>query len=87
MTELYNDDESGEFISPLFPTPHKIPPFDPSSFRDTDTQLCLAACSAMGCESITIHQARKWAEIEKRRIQYARYAAKAKARKAARRAS
>jgi hypothetical protein len=76
------EDESGEF-SPLFPKTHKPLPFAPSPLRDAETQLALQACADMGCESITAGQARKWGEIQRNRARNAHYAARAKARKAA----
>jgi hypothetical protein len=82
MSSLYEDDEDGSSTLPfLNPTNFKVPPFDQSLTRDCDTRLVIAACEAMGCESITISQARRWAGIERNRVRNAHYAERARAKK------
>ena len=84
MSSLYHDDDGEDTpFSPPFLAHrgHKVPPFDRSDARADDQRLCMAACAALGCVSITSGQARKWAEIEERRRKYADYAARAKAKR------
>jgi hypothetical protein len=85
-----DEDEGEDFNSPLSSILHpqfKPLAFGPSALRESDSQLCMAACAAMGCESITIHQARRWAEIERDREKRAEAAKKAKASYAKKKAS
>jgi hypothetical protein len=92
MTEFYNEDESGEFISPLFPKTHHIPPFDPSPARADDIALIAEALKLQpGREKMGIGAARQIVALQRDRERRAAAAKKAKTyyakRKAARRAT